>query len=810
MGNTRDTGYLQNLLTYDSSGNIILPANLTVNGNLLVATQSYVTTQISNLINGAPALLDTLDELAAALGDDASFASTITTSIAGKQAQLNGTGFVKVTGTTISYDNSTYLTTSSASSTYQTILSNPVTGTGTTNTIPKFTGASIIGNSLFTDNGTNGAFGGANYSAGTGVRSFNISSPTYAGLAFWVNNVYGGDIFSYNVTGNLTINADPTNVFADTKIVFSTDGSDKVTILSNGNTSIGTVNPTNSKLLISGSHISGNSILAVVPVGNNVATIGVYNSAGARRGMFWSDTGFVRVESDVDPIQIAPAGNIVLTLATNGISTFADNVNINGTVIGSDQTFGSPYRTFAFGTNSNGFNRIFAANNQSDGIYINAATGQGINFRVNGGGANVFQMSSTGAITVGRNDTGDSNPYSISILRNGTLASPGTWLSTPAIRIEDISGDGPGSVTNTTALLQLNLGRVADADTFSNNAFFINCVNDNGSAFVVTGKRNIGILTNTPATALHVNGTALFTAGSLSGNTQPGVYIIDQNIYSLNGGNSRPLNIQAETIRFFTGTTYSQKMEITTEGSITAGNGLASIFTFQNNGTFSTGSGGQSIFRLVYGGLVIAQISNTGSGQRDGIFTLRDENVVRVNIAANASRGGDSYFNTGGNFGINTTNVNGRLVISGDDSTYILRSQNASASNQNQFFIVHSLGNVTIGNDRGTVTYGNTSDYRLKKDLKDYDALNIIGKLKTYNFKWIQSDIEDYGVIAHEMQEVLPNYVTRQKDEINEDGSIKSQSVDYSKLVPILVKAVQELKVENDLLKARLDNNNIN
>jgi hypothetical protein len=118
MGNTRDTGYLQNLVTYDASGNIVLPANLTVNGNLLVATQSYVTTQISNLINGAPALLDTLDELAAALGDDANFASTITTSIAGKQAQLNGTGFVKVTGTTVSYDNSTYLTTSSASSTY--------------------------------------------------------------------------------------------------------------------------------------------------------------------------------------------------------------------------------------------------------------------------------------------------------------------------------------------------------------------------------------------------------------------------------------------------------------------------------------------------------------------------------------------------------------------------------------------------------------------------------------------------------------------------------------------------------------------
>jgi hypothetical protein len=92
MGNTRDTGYLRNLVAYDGSGNIVLPANLTVTGSIVgYATTSYVTTQINNLINGAPALLDTLDELAAALGDDANFASTITTSIAGKLSLTGGT-----------------------------------------------------------------------------------------------------------------------------------------------------------------------------------------------------------------------------------------------------------------------------------------------------------------------------------------------------------------------------------------------------------------------------------------------------------------------------------------------------------------------------------------------------------------------------------------------------------------------------------------------------------------------------------------------------------------------------------------------
>jgi len=82
------------------------------------ATQTYVNTAVSNLVDAAPGTLDTLNELAAALGDDPNFATTVATSIGTKQPQLNGTGFVKVTGTTVSYDNSTYLTTDTGSSTY--------------------------------------------------------------------------------------------------------------------------------------------------------------------------------------------------------------------------------------------------------------------------------------------------------------------------------------------------------------------------------------------------------------------------------------------------------------------------------------------------------------------------------------------------------------------------------------------------------------------------------------------------------------------------------------------------------------------
>jgi hypothetical protein len=53
-----------------------------------------------------------------------------------------------------------------------------------------------------------------------------------------------------------------------------------------------------------------------------------------------------------------------------------------------------------------------------------------------------------------------------------------------------------------------------------------------------------------------------------------------------------------------------------------------------------------------------------------------------------------------------------------------------------------------------------------------------------------------YGVVAHELKEILPYAVTGEKDDK------EMQSVDYSKLVPIMLKAIQELSKELNDLKA--------
>ena len=69
-----------------------------------------------------------------------------------------------------------------------------------------------------------------------------------------------------------------------------------------------------------------------------------------------------------------------------------------------------------------------------------------------------------------------------------------------------------------------------------------------------------------------------------------------------------------------------------------------------------------------------------------------------------------------------------------------------------------------------------------------------------------------YGVKAHELHEVLPYAVSGNKDAVDVQGKIIPQMVDYSKLTPILVKAIQEqdLKIKEqqkqiDVLMKRIE-----
>jgi hypothetical protein len=105
------------------------------------------------------------------------------------------------------------------------------------------------------------------------------------------------------------------------------------------------------------------------------------------------------------------------------------------------------------------------------------------------------------------------------------------------------------------------------------------------------------------------------------------------------------------------------------------------------------------------------------------------------------------------------------------------------------------------------VAYTTGSDYRLKKDVTPIgNGINLLNKLNPVSFNWInhESSNKTYGFIAHELMEVVPNAVMNEKDEIDDEGNPKYQSVDTTFTIPIIVSALKEAIAKIEELEARI------
>ncbi len=135
--------------------------------------------------------------------------------------------------------------------------------------------------------------------------------------------------------------------------------------------------------------------------------------------------------------------------------------------------------------------------------------------------------------------------------------------------------------------------------------------------------------------------------------------------------------------------------------------------------------------------------------------------------------GNNSYFQYEGNTYFRNTGGNNRLTLD--------QSGNLTA-----------VGNVTA-----------YSDARLKTDIHTInDALGICGKLRGVSYKWLENGEAGIGVIAQEVEEVIPSVVLTNVDTDPATGeTTEVKSVDYGKIVGVLINAINELKAEVDELK---------
>ncbi len=122
------------------------------------------------------------------------------------------------------------------------------------------------------------------------------------------------------------------------------------------------------------------------------------------------------------------------------------------------------------------------------------------------------------------------------------------------------------------------------------------------------------------------------------------------------------------------------------------------------------------------------------------------------------------------------TNVtNNNQISNGAGYTTYTSNQATNTSSSVTFASVTSSGNITA-----------YSDKRLKTDIHTIDnALEIVGKLRGVNYKWLNNGQSDVGVIAQEVEAVVPEVVKE-----TDNGT---KTVDYGRLVCVLIESVKEL-----------------
>lgn len=149
-----------------------------------------------------------------------------------------------------------------------------------------------------------------------------------------------------------------------------------------------------------------------------------------------------------------------------------------------------------------------------------------------------------------------------------------------------------------------------------------------------------------------------------------------------------------------------------------------------------------------------------------------------------------------GNLLVGTTGLTnaGRFQIQGVSGAYA--SNIRVATNGDLGINFQSASNIQPGYiqvNANSVTYSTASDYRLKEDIAPMiGALDTVAQLKPVTYNWKVDGSDGQGFIAHELQAVVPDCVTGEKDAVDAEGKPVYQGIDTSFLVATLTKAIQE------------------
>jgi hypothetical protein len=163
------------------------------------------------------------------------------------------------------------------------------------------------------------------------------------------------------------------------------------------------------------------------------------------------------------------------------------------------------------------------------------------------------------------------------------------------------------------------------------------------------------------------------------------------------------------------------------------------------------------------------------------------------------------------------TSGNFRVGVGTSTTNIYMDVNHATGSTNGASFFVARFNGTQIGDiaqaTTSTVAYNTSSDYRLKENIQPMTgALEKVALLKPCTYTWKIDGAAGQGFIAHELQEVVPDCVTGEKDametfvdeEGNEQTRIKPQGIDTSFLVATLTAAIQEQQAIIESLTERI------
>ena len=376
-------------------------------------------------------------------------------------------------------------------------------------------------------------------------------------------------------------------------------------------------------------------------------------------------------------------------------------------------------------------------------------------------------------LAISPNDFSDINVTGISTFTNGPILVG--------------SGSSTGIVSQT---LQVTGG------AYVSNNLGIGSVNPTSKLSVVGNSTFTGILTATTVSSTNFNSiygnfTGIATASTLNVNvgvvttlTGTGLTYTSSNFTTLNATTG---NIVSGVVTTLTGTDLSYS-GISTISGVNISSGIitaitSGIVTYYGDGGKLTGivggiSGINTAGGVVGTGVTILELR--GSGISTVTVTA---GIATVNIIGGVPGGSNTqiqYNNSGAFGGSSNLTFDGTTVSVG--GTYI------------------SINSTGIRVSSGIVTatdFNSTSDNNLKENVQTFDnALSVVSELRGVRFEWKKDHKPSIGVIAQELEEVLPELVS----------DTDPKTVNYNGIIGVLIEAVKELSAEVETLKKQINN----